>query len=72
VPIPQAFFVQNVGKDGSSNAIALQFLDFQTARAWWAGIAGFAIARIGEGWCFFLKCLSFAAVIVALLMMRTS
>jgi predicted MFS family arabinose efflux permease len=33
-------------------------------------IAGFAIARIGEGWCFFLNGLSFAAVIVALLMMR--
>jgi predicted MFS family arabinose efflux permease len=33
-------------------------------------IAGFAIAWIGEGWCFFLNGVSFLAVIVALLMMR--
>jgi predicted MFS family arabinose efflux permease len=33
-------------------------------------IAGFAIAAVGEGWCFFLNGLSFVAVIVALLMMR--
>src|SRR6267143_933136 len=34
------------------------------------GVSGFAIVRIGEGWCFFLNGLSFAAVIVALLLMR--
>jgi MFS family permease len=33
-------------------------------------IAGFAIALVGEGWCFFLNGLSFVAVIGALLMMR--
>src|SRR5260370_7853016 len=33
-------------------------------------MAGFAIAWVGEGWCFFLNGLSFVAVIVALLMMR--
>jgi MFS family permease len=33
-------------------------------------IAGFAIAWIGEGWCFFLNGISFLAVIIALLMMR--
>jgi len=36
----------------------------------WPAIAGFAIAWVGEGWCFFLNGLSFVAVIVALLMMR--
>jgi predicted MFS family arabinose efflux permease len=33
-------------------------------------IAGFAIAWIGEGWCFFLNGVSFLAVIMALLAMR--
>ena len=33
-------------------------------------IAGFAIAWVGEGWCFFLNGLSFFAVILALMAMR--
>jgi len=33
-------------------------------------IAGFAIAWIGAGWCFFLNGLSFFAVILALMAMR--
>jgi MFS family permease len=70
VPIRQAFFVQMVGKEDLPNAIALNSSIFNGARVVGPAIAGFAIARIGEGWCFFLNGLSFAAVIVALLMMR--
>jgi MFS family permease len=70
VPIRQAFFVQMVGKEDLPNAIALNSSIFNGARAVGPAIAGFAIVRIGEGWCFFLNGLSFAAVIVALLMMR--
>jgi len=70
VPIRQAFFVQMVGKEDLPNAIALNSSIFNGARAVGPAIAGFAIVRIGEGWCFFLNGLSFAAVIVALLLMR--
>ena len=70
VPIREAFFVQMVGKEDLPNAIALNSSIFNGARVVGPAIAGFAIARIGEGWCFFLNGLSFAAVIVALLMMR--
>src|SRR3981189_2447976 len=70
VPIRQAFFVQMVGKEDLPNAIALNSSIFNGARVVGPAFAGFAIARIGEGWCFFLNGLSFAAVIVALLMMR--
>jgi MFS family permease len=70
VPIRQAFFVQMVGKEDLPNAIALNSSIFNGARAVGPAIAGFAIMRIGEGWCFFLNGLSFAAVIVALLLMR--
>jgi MFS family permease len=70
VPIRQAFLVQMVGKEDLPNAIALNSSIFNGARAVGPAIAGLAIVRIGEGWCFFLNGLSFAAVIIALLLMR--
>ncbi len=70
VPIRQAFFVQMVGKEDLPNAIALNSSIFNGARVVGPAIAGFAIALVGAGWCFFLNGLSFVAVIVALLMMR--
>jgi MFS family permease len=70
VPIRQAFFVQMVGKEDLPNAIALNSSIFNGARVVGPAMAGFAIAWVGEGWCFFLNGLSFVAVIVALLMMH--
>jgi MFS family permease len=70
VPIRQAFLVQMVGKEDLPNAIALNSSIFNAARVVGPAIAGFAIALVGEGWCFFLNGLSFVAVIVALLLMR--
>src|SRR4029077_11965962 len=70
VPIRQAFFVEMVGKDDLPNAIALNSSIFNGARVGGPGVAGFAIAWVGEGWCFFLNGVSFFAVILALLAMR--
>jgi MFS family permease len=70
VPIRQAFLVHMVGKEDLPNAIALNSSIFNGARVVGPAIAGFTIAWIGEGWCFFLNGVSFIAVIVALLMMR--
>lgn len=70
VPIRQSFFVHMVGKDDLPNAIALNSSIFNGARVIGPAIAGFTIALIGEGWCFFLNGFSFVAVIIALLMMR--
>ena len=70
VPIRQAFFVEMVGKEDLPNAIALNSSIFNGARVVGPALAGFAIAWIGEGWCFFLNGASFLAVIVALLAMR--
>jgi MFS family permease len=70
VPIRQAFLIQMVGKEDLPNAIALNSSIFNGARMVGPAIAGFAIAWVGEGWCFFLNGLSFVAVIVALLLMR--
>src|SRR6266852_691240 len=70
VHIRQAFLVQMVGKEDLPNAIALNSSIFNGARVVGPAIAGFAIAWIHEGWCFFLNGISFLAVIIALLMMR--
>jgi MFS family permease len=70
VPIRQAFFVHMVEKHDLPNAIALNSSIFNGARIIGPPLAGFAIAYIGAGWCFFLNGVSFIAVIVALLMMR--
>jgi len=70
VPIRQSFFVHMVGKDDLPNAIALNSSIFNGARVVGPAIAGFTIALVGEGWCFFLNGFSFVAVIIALLMMR--
>ena len=70
VPIRQAFFVHMVQKDDLPNAIALNSSIFNGARIIGPPLAGFAIAYIGAGYCFFLNGVSFIAVIVALLMMR--
>jgi MFS family permease len=70
VPIRQAFLVQMTGKEDLPNAIALNSSMFNAARVVGPPIAGFVIAYIHEGWCFFLNGLSFLAVIGALLAMR--
>jgi MFS family permease len=72
VPIRQSFFVEMVGKEDLPNAIALNSSIFNGARVVGPALAGFAIAWVGEGWCFFLNGVSFLAVIGALLAMRVS
>ena len=72
VPIRQSFFVEMVGKEDLPNAIALNSSIFNGARVVGPAIAGFAIAWVGEGWCFMLNGISFLAVIGALLAMRVS
>jgi len=70
VPIRQSFIVNMVGKPDLPNAIALNSSIFNGARVVGPAIAGFSIALVGEGWCFFVNGLSFLAVILALLAMR--
>ena len=70
VPIRQAFLVQMTGREDLTNAIELNSSIFNGARVVGPAIAGFVIAWIHEGWCFFLNGASFLAVIGALLAMR--
>ena len=67
IPTRQSFLVEMVGRDDLINAIGLNSSLFNGARMTGPAVAGILVALIGEGWCFLLNGLSFAAVIVALL-----
>jgi MFS family permease len=70
IPGRQAFLVDMVGKGDLMNAIALNSSMFNGARIIGPAIAGILVAKIGEGWCFFVNGASYIAVIIGLLMMR--
>jgi MFS family permease len=72
IPGRQAFIVEMVGKEDLMNAIALNSSMFNGARVVGPAIAGIVVARIGEGWCFFVDAVSYIAVIVGLLMMHVT
>jgi len=69
MPGRQAFLVEMVGREDLPNAIALNSMIFNGARALGPAIAGLSLAAIGEAGCFFLNGLSFLAVIWSLLAM---
>jgi MFS family permease len=70
MPTRQAFTVEMVGKEDLMNAIALNSSIFNTARLFGPAVAGLVVAGLGETPAFTLNGLSFAAVIVGLLLMR--
>jgi MFS family permease len=73
MPARQAFVVQMVERpEDLSNAIALNSFLFNGARLVGPSLAGLVVAALGEGPCFLLNAVSFAAVIVALLAMRVA
>ena len=70
IPGRQAFLVDMVGKEDLMNAIALNSSMFNGARVIGPAVAGVLVARLGEGWCFFVNGVSYIAVIAGLLMMN--
>jgi MFS family permease len=71
MPARQAFLVQMVERrEDLANAIALNSTMVHTARLIGPAAAGFLIQAVGEAMCFALDGLSYAAVIVSLLLMR--
>ena len=71
IPIRQSFLQVLVGRDDLPNAIALNSLAFNSARMLGPTLAGFLLAFWGEEICFGLNTLSFAAVLIALLMLHS-
>lgn len=72
IPGRQSFIVDMVGKEDLMNAIALNSSMFNAARVIGPAVAGILVARLGEGWCFFVNGVSYIAVIVGLLLMKVS
>jgi MFS family permease len=70
VPARQSFLIEMVGREDLLNAIALNSTMFNGARVAGPAVAGLLVAKVGEGWCFFLNGVSYIAVLAGLLMMR--
>jgi MFS family permease len=73
MPTRQAFVIEMIdNKDDLSNAIALNSSMVNLARLAGPTLAGLIVAALGEGMCFLINSISYLAVIVSLLLMRTS
>ncbi len=70
-PAYQALIPTLVEKEDMPNAIALNSIQFNVAVMIGPMLAGQALARLGEKWCFGLNALSFLAPIVSLSLIRT-
>jgi MFS family permease len=71
MPVRQSLVVRMVDDRGDlPNAIALNSSMVNAARLLGPAIAGVLIAAVGEGWCFFIDAVSYAAVILSLLLMH--
>ena len=71
IPAWQSYVTELVPRRDLLNAITLNSAQFNAARAIGPAIAGVVLATLGPAWGFFLNAVSFGAVIVALLLMRT-
>ncbi len=70
-PAYQALIPTLVEKEDMPNAIALNSIQFNVAVMVGPALAGQALARLGEKWCFGLNALSFLAPIISLSLIRT-
>jgi len=68
----QAFVREMVGRDELRNAITLNSVTVNAARAVGPAVGGVLIATVGTGVCFLLNAASFAAVVTSLIMMDTA
>ena len=69
-PARQTFVSEMVGLELLPNAVSLNSVLINSARVIGPAIGGLLILTVGVGTCFFLNAVSYAAVIVALAMMR--
>src|SRR3989442_12519784 len=70
-PVRQAFVAELVTKEDLMSAVTLNSSMINSARTIGPGIGGLLVASVGEGWCFLGNALSYIAVIIGLMMMKT-
>jgi MFS family permease len=71
-PTRQTFIVEMVGRDQLPNAVTLNSVMVNAARAIGPAVAGIMIATVGSGWCFLVNGISFGFVLIAMAMMDKS
>ena len=71
-PIRQAFVAELVPKEDLISAVTLNSSMINSARTIGPGIGGLLVAGVGEGWCFLGNALSYVAVIIGLLLMKST
>ncbi|HUJ64180.1 MAG TPA: MFS transporter [Acidimicrobiales bacterium] len=69
-PTRQTFIVEMVGRDELPNAVTLNSVMVNVARAVGPAVAGLLIATVGTGWCFLINGLSFGFVLASLRAIR--
>lgn len=70
-PARQAFVSDMVSLEDTSNAVALNSASFNMARLIGPAVGGLAIVALGSGWVFVANAVTFLAMLVALLLIRT-
>jgi MFS family permease len=70
-PAYSALIPTLVKKEDMPNAIALNSIQFNTARIIGPTLGGLAMAHLGNAWCFGLNALSFLAPVITLIMVKT-
>lgn len=70
-PAYQALVPTLVTKEDLPNAIALNSIQFNVARVVGPALGGLALTSLGAAWCFSLNGISFVAVIITLLLIKT-
>ncbi|MFB7249976.1 MFS transporter [Microbacterium sp. NPDC056234] len=70
-PARQAFVSDMVSIDDASNAVALNSASFNMARLLGPAVGGLLIVVVGTGWVFVANAVTFLAMLIALLMMRS-
>jgi MFS family permease len=71
MPTRQSFMIEMVGRDDLMSAVAMQSMQFNTARIVGPALAGLLIAAIGVTGSFFANAVSFVPVLISLLAMRS-
>lgn len=70
IPVRQAFVIDLVERDHLHNAIALNSAGFNFSRMLGPVLAGFIVAKAGEGVCFVINGFSFLAAIISLFLLK--
>ncbi len=71
-PVRQTFVAELVGDEDLHNAVALNSTSFNSARMIGPAVSGVVIAGIGTGWAFLINGVSFLAVLISLVFLRTA